>query len=174
MTTIINFFGAPSSGKSTISSGLFYEMKLQNYSVEMIVEHAKEEIYKGGDLSISLDPLKLVSEQYHRQYRLKNKVDYIITDSPLILAIAYQPDDYFQHFQELVFELHASFDNINFFLPLNEEDHSKEGRIHSLEESLFKENQIQMLLEGIDYKMLLNGPEKMPDKILREIESENY
>ena len=33
MTKIINLYGAPGSGKSTISSGLFYHMKMVELNV---------------------------------------------------------------------------------------------------------------------------------------------
>lgn len=41
----INIFGGPGVGKSTISSGLFYQMKTRGYKVEFISEYAKDLTY---------------------------------------------------------------------------------------------------------------------------------
>ena len=38
MTKVINLFGGPGAGKSTIASGLFYHMKIAGYNVEMTGE----------------------------------------------------------------------------------------------------------------------------------------
>ena len=42
---VINFFGAPGSGKSTIAAGLFFEMKMKQMNVELVTEFAKELCY---------------------------------------------------------------------------------------------------------------------------------
>ena len=39
---VINFFGPPGTGKSTVASGLFNLMKVNGFSVEAINEFAKQ------------------------------------------------------------------------------------------------------------------------------------
>ena len=45
MTRVINLLGAPGAGKSTAAAGLFYRMKKEFLSVELVTEYAKDLIY---------------------------------------------------------------------------------------------------------------------------------
>lgn len=112
---IINLFGGPGTGKSTTSAGLFYHMKLNNISVELVTEFAKDLVWDNRSTD---DQIQILGEQYHRLWRLQNKVQYVVTDSPLFLSVIYgeiyMPQ--WQHFAPFVNELVNSFSNINVFL----------------------------------------------------------
>ena len=43
---VINLYGGPGCGKSTVSSGLFYKMKSEGYCVEYVSEYAKDLTYE--------------------------------------------------------------------------------------------------------------------------------
>jgi adenylate kinase family enzyme len=88
LTLVINFFGGPGSGKSTLATGLFSEMKRANLSVEYVSEYAKDVTWEETNKLLD-NQLHIFSEQFRRQWRLKNKVDYIVTDSPLLLSSIY-------------------------------------------------------------------------------------
>ena len=47
MTKVINLFGGPGAGKSTIAAGLFYNMKIAGYNVERADEWIKDKVYEG-------------------------------------------------------------------------------------------------------------------------------
>lgn len=115
MTTIINLAAGPGAGKSTCAADLFALMKWNKFNVELITEGAKERVWEEHH-SIMRDQLALFAEQNRRQNRLLGKVDYVITDSPLLLTIAYQPKDYYSNFEPFVREVWNSYDNINFML----------------------------------------------------------
>lgn len=63
MTKIINLFGGPGVGKSTIASGLFYYMKIAGYNVEAPQEWCKQKVYEGTKYplktSSTLMPVKI-------------------------------------------------------------------------------------------------------------------
>ena len=46
MTKIINLYGAPGSGKSTIASGLFFHMKMAGLNVELASEYIKSKVFE--------------------------------------------------------------------------------------------------------------------------------
>ena len=89
MTKVINFYGGPGSGKSTQASGLFYKMKAAGYSVELVNEFAKECVWE-GNVPMLKDQLWVLAHQHRKLVRLRDKVDYIITDSPVLLSIVYR------------------------------------------------------------------------------------
>lgn len=46
MIKVINIFGAPGCGKSTTAAGLFWRMKCDDMSVELVSEYAKACVFE--------------------------------------------------------------------------------------------------------------------------------
>lgn len=88
MTTIINLYGGPSAGKSTASAFLYYKCKVGGYNTELVREYVKEWAYEARYISI-YDQLYILGKQSRKESFLYGKVDYIITDSPVMLAAYY-------------------------------------------------------------------------------------
>ena len=118
-TKVINFYGGPGSGKSTQASGLFYKMKAQGYSVELVNEFAKECVWE-GNVPMLKDQLWVLAHQHRKLVRLRDKVDYIITDSPVLLSIVYRNvydgPMYTEVMDHLALECYHLYDNINIVL----------------------------------------------------------
>ena len=142
---VINIFGGPAAGKSTISAGLFHFMKCAGLNVELVTEYAKEMIYENRT-NIMDDQLYVFAKQYRRIARLKDHVDYVITDSPILLAAAYTKAGYYKSLKPLIFETFGSFDNINIVLKRHIEQYKQDGRIQNQQEALQKDVLIQELL----------------------------
>lgn len=88
-TTVINLFAGPGAGKSTTAAGLFYLMKCKDLKVELVTEYAKELAYDGLLNGTAQQQYEIFDEQYARMKRLQGKVDYIITDSPILMQFMY-------------------------------------------------------------------------------------
>jgi len=138
---IINLFGGPGIGKSTIAAGLFYQMKIQGYSVELITEYAKELVYEGRYNILEADQLYIFAKQHRKIYRLISEVDYIITDSPMLMQPVYlklmeSPSYNTTLLKNLIVDTYYRYNNINIMLIRREEDTYQEGgRRETLEES---------------------------------------
>ena len=111
-TKCLNLFAGPGSGKSSIGTGVFSLLKLHLISSEFTGEYAKTLAWEGR-LSMKVNSLKIFAEQHHRQFILDEKVDVIVTDSPLLLQCAYVDDIWYQN---LCVKLHHDFDNKNYYL----------------------------------------------------------
>jgi len=125
---VINLLGGPGCGKSTTASGLFYYMKLKGLKVELVREYVKDAVYE--DRKIFDDQVYIFAKQNRRQAILKNKVDWIITDSPLILSAVYAPVNYYNSFSNLCLEAFNEYDNYNFMLN-RVKKYSTIGRFHT-------------------------------------------
>lgn len=112
---VINLWGSPGSGKSTTAAGLFHKMKMADYNVELINEFAKDVVWEGRQYLLA-DQLYIAAKQNRKLERLRGKVDYCITDSPLLLCLAYKPENYYNLFDDFVKEVWDSYDNINFLI----------------------------------------------------------
>ena len=96
-TKVVNFFAPPGSGKSTTAAGTFFKMKLLGLNVELVTEFAKDMCWAGRHQEM-YNQVYIISKQFHKMYRLIGQVDYIITDSPLLLGLIYKPDNYHNYY----------------------------------------------------------------------------
>lgn len=161
---LINIFGAPSSGKSTISAGLFSFMKLNGMNVELVTEVAKDFVWEQRKQCLS-DQLYVSALQNHRLERLRDKVDWAITDSPLLLSLIYAPCGYYKNFKPLILEIFESYDSLNIYLN-RVKPYSQIGRMQNEKESdeialLIKEKLISYNVKFIE----IDGDENAPKKI---------
>ena len=145
MTHYINLYGGPGTGKSTTAAGLFHYMKLMGVKCELITEFAKDLAYEDRTHH---DQLLIFAEQYARMARVKGKVDYAITDSPLLLSHIYASGTHWEniHFHELVRYANEHL-GIHYHVMLKRvKPYERYGR--------FQTEQQALELDGIIYKML--------------------
>lgn len=154
LTTIINIFGGPGIGKSGVAAGLYSKMKANHMSVELVTEVAKDYVWEERLNVLTHDQIIIFAEQHRRMDRLRDRVDYIVTDCPILLCIPYVPPNayYKDLLVPLMVECALSFDNFNVILERNEESHTDLGRYHSLDESKQKDLEIMTIVNHYDPK----------------------
>lgn len=113
ITTVVNLFGGPGSGKTTTAAGLFAELKARGHNVEFAHEYAKELCWEKNPRIAH--QLSIFAEQSWRIQRLDSQVEFVITDSPLLLSLVYG-----QHmpvaFHSLVMTEHKQKPSFNVFI----------------------------------------------------------
>lgn len=148
-TKVINLVGGPGSGKSTVAAGLFYEMKKRGIKCEIVFEYSKEKVWEESFHTMD-DEIYLFAKQNHRQWRLRGKVDYIITDHCLLNSIIYDVEKS-KPFKNLILNEFNKFDNINFFIQ-REGEYETIGRVETEAQSkkldakikkLFTDNELE-------------------------------
>ncbi len=88
-TKVISLFGGSGLGKSTLAAGLFYQMKMQGLHTELVREYVKQWAWDNIKVG-KFDQIYLTGKQAKAESRLYNKVDYIVTDSPILLSPIYE------------------------------------------------------------------------------------
>jgi len=165
---VINLFGGPGSGKSTTAAGTFFKMKSKGGfgKVELVTEFAKDMVYAGRLKELEGNQLYITAKQYHRMERLRDQVDYIITDSPIVQGIIHTPANYFKSFESLLLELHNSFDSINIILNRTKE-YKEYGRVQTEEEARRLDFGIRRFFNTNKIiHSVVDGDENAPDVIL--------
>lgn len=151
---VINLIGGPGCGKSTTAADLYSLMKKSGQSVELVTEVAKDYVW---DESYKLlrDQIFIFGQQYHNQWRLRDRVDWVITDSPLLLNLYYSSDRS-ETFFKLIVEKFYDFDNLVYFIDRGVSEFSQEGRVHTYEQSIKADSDIKELLTsyGIPFEIV--------------------
>jgi len=150
---VINFFGGAGVGKSTHAAGLFYHMKSRGYNVELINEYAKQMVWEGHS-EVMRDQFYLAANQHRQMIRLDGKVDYCITDSPMLLNIVYRDmygePLYSDTLDKLVLECHRRYENINIVMKRPQANSFKqEGRLQDYIQSCVVDERIERVLDSI-------------------------
>jgi hypothetical protein len=92
MTTIINFWGGPGSGKSIAAAQAYIDLSKLGYGVELIREYIKDWVWEDRK-RFTLDQTYIMGKQMRREQVCLGQVDYIATDSPVWLSAFY--DEYY-------------------------------------------------------------------------------
>ena len=153
MTVVINFFGQPGAGKSTHAANLFAHMKRKGINCELVTEYAKRVTW-GGTQNILQNQLYVFAKQHNTQFWLKDKVDFIITDSPLLMSLHYGAAEG-ETFKKIVREKSGEFHNVNFFVKRTKA-YNPLGRNQTEDESNTIGEQMQSLLtrESVAYTII--------------------
>ena len=155
-TLTLNLFGGPGIGKSTVANGVFTLLKMHGVNCEITPEFAKDLTWENRMKTMS-NQRYIFGKQYHRQWRVRDDVDVIISDSPLLLSLHYQPEHYGDSFSQEVIEAWNEFDNLNFLLKRVKE-YKTEGRIQTLEEAIKIDNDLELLLNHVrEYYIKIPG-----------------
>lgn len=154
MTRVVNFHGGPGAGKSTVKAGVFYLLKIAGYRVAQVEEYATELSVEAAWDKLT-DQRGVLMEQNARLRRWVGKVDFILSDSPLILSSLYAPTEFdTPGFHTLVRQTFDSYDNVNVWLRRPQSAYQLYGRHHSEAEAIQLDARLRNLLgEGfIDFE----------------------
>ena len=155
---VINLFGPPGVGKSTVAAETFSMLKKKGVEVELCTEFAKSLVWEGRSATLQ-DNLYVFSKQNAMLVQLaRNGIDYAVTDSPLPICLAYTREGYYQHFRSLVMEVFHDYKNINFYLSATHR-YSRVGRIQNEEESRMVDKRLREILneEKIEFVELASN-----------------
>ena len=138
-------------------------MKKQNHKVELITEFAKDCVYEKQFDILNTDQLYILAQQNRRIQRIlysNEHIDFVITDSPLLLNIVYgKLNNYFfsaEPFNNMCHSLFNQYNNINILLDRSNIKFDPDGRVQKTEDEAIKiDNLIKNLLNSCGYKYTL-------------------
>ena len=88
-TKVINFFSGSGTGKSTIAAAIYAELKIRSAHAELAREYIKKWAWEKR-VPGKFDQIYIFGHQSNEEGRLYEKVDYIVSDSPLLLVPFYE------------------------------------------------------------------------------------
>lgn len=171
---VVNLFGAPGAGKSTGAAYVFSQLKMRGINAELVTEFAKDKVWEGSQ-AVFQNQAYIFGKQYFRISRLQNKVDVVITDSPILLSTFYNNDKTIStEFDALVTKVFSSYENLNVFID-RVKQYNPAGRFQTEEESNALSKELLAFLEEREvnckrYTGSIAGYELLVADILKELE----
>ncbi len=87
-TAVINFYAGPGAGKSTSSAFVYSALKNKGFNAELVREYVKDWAYEDRKVGV-YDQMYLLGKQVRKESMLLDKVQVIVTDSPVYLCAYY-------------------------------------------------------------------------------------
>jgi hypothetical protein len=174
-TLVVNLYGGPGSGKSTMRAGVFERLKNLGYNVEEATEYAKDKTWEQNRVVLR-NQIYVFGKQHFRISRLLGNVQIVVTDSPLLLSL-YYGRNLGKEFDNLVVSEYRKMWNLDIFVKRTK-PYNPAGRGQTEEEAKEIDKWIKEVLPdyGIDF-VEFDGDQKEYDTVvsfvLGFLESEN-
>ena len=133
---VVNLFGAPGAGKSTIAAQIFFLLKTYGVNAELVTEFAKDKTWEHNLKALGVQEY-VFGKQSYRLARCRDDVEVIVTDSPLPLSIIYNHNEALDkdgHFSQVVLNIFNTYNNCNYVLK-RVKPYNPKGRNQTEEES---------------------------------------
>lgn len=154
---VVNLYGGPSIGKSTLAPDVFRLLKRAGIETEIPPEVAKIRAQRNDTVFLG-DQLAVFGETQHQLNMARRSGALVaVVDSPILLSLIYQPADYLKSFPALVREVHDQFTSLNYVLRRDPvRAYSNVGRVHTEPEAIKIDTQIVNMLEeqGVNYRLV--------------------
>lgn len=161
-------FAGPGCGKSTLRAHVFAELKWRGIDCEEAPEFAKDLTWEERFKVLSDNQDYVFGKQLHRIARLSDKVDVVITDSPIVFSIIYDRTNDIDFHRHIIRRFNQ-FNNLNYYIERCK-PYNYNGRSQTLEQAIEIDNKIkQFLIDwNIDYRTV-SGTRESVDVIVNDI-----
>jgi len=169
---VVNLYGGPGAGKSTLASDIFVKLKRNGIRCELVSEFAKDLTWDESYKTLQ-NQVFIFANQLQRLWRLRTKVDVAIMDSPLLLTIPYD-STHSENFLNLVYEKYSEYQNLDYMVKRvipYEETGRKETELQAIEIDEAMEDILSQF--GLLYTTILPDEEstqKIVDEVIMKLD----
>lgn len=170
---VVNLIGGPGCGKSIMAAKLFEKLKLKYISCDISMEYIKRKLREKA-LKVIESQIYIFGKQQFQLFTMKDEVQVIITDSPLILSSIYDKTNC-PHLKALVLKEFKSYRNLTYFIERDENvEYEQEGRYQDLKGAKKVDKKVRKFMDDhkIPYKVIKGIGKKSRKFILEDIKKE--
>lgn len=131
---LVNLYGAPGAGKSTGAAYIFSKLKMKGINAELVTEFAKDKAWEESK-AVFKNQAYIFGKQYFRITKCEDKVDVIVTDSPLLNSVIYNNNKVLgESFNQMVRNVANSYNSMNYYIR-RVKPYNPNGRLQTEQES---------------------------------------
>ena len=153
----VNFYAGPGTGKSTTACDVFAKLKNKviheklDIQVELVQEYVKSWAWEGRKPK-GFDQVYICAQQMRKEeIPLRNGVDVVVTDSPLLMQCAYARkygNSYWEALTECVRHFERVYPSIHILLDRGDRPYVAKGRYESHEQAKSMDAYIKDVLDS--------------------------
>lgn len=170
-TLFVSLIGGPGTGKSILSKELFAAIKRKYITCEESPEYIKKKLREQA-LKAVQSQIYIFAKQQFQQFTLKNTVEVVVTDSPILLSPIYD-ETKCKHLRELALNEYKKYNNLMYYIERDSNaSYEQEGRYQDLDGAKKVDMKIKRFLKlyKIKYKVVSGiGPDSLKT-IINDIE----
>jgi len=155
----INLYAGPCAGKSTIAAHVFSHFRAKQVNIELVTEYVKSWAYEERKIT-SYDQLYLLAKQLRQEdLILRNGVDLIVTDSPILLSACYAQKYGFPSvsaLREIAAEFEKTYPSLNIFIERGRTPYNQSGRYETYEQAVEMDAAIEKTIFAAGVKELFS------------------
>jgi nicotinamide riboside kinase len=154
-TIVVNIIGGPGTGKSILSADIFSELKRRGITCDVSWEYIKRKIRERA-VKVVESQIYLFGKQQFQLFTMKDEVDVVITDSPLLLNSVYDKSSC-NELKNLVLKEYNKYDNLLYLIERDMSvEYETEGRYQDLDGAKKIDNKVKKFLadNNIEYKII--------------------
>lgn len=156
----ICFYGGPGCGKSTMASRIFADLKIRNYSIELVHEYIKKWAYMKR-VPKSFDQVYIFAQQLHSEDLIfQSGVEHIVTDSPLFMQPFYSKTynfDFWDNLMLIARKYEEKQPSLNIFLERAVE-YQQNGRYENADQALDRDQKMREFLQEQEVPFVVFKP----------------
>lgn len=160
---VVNLIGGPGTGKSILAANIFSSVKLQGITCDVSWEYIKRKIREKAH-KVTLSQIYLFGKQQFQLFTLKDEVDVVVTDSPLLLNPIYDTEEC-PLLKALVLQEYNKYNNLLYFIERDLSiEYETEGRYQDLIGAKLVDEKVKKFLRDnkIPYKSITGiGPDSL-------------
>lgn len=147
---IVNLYAGPGTGKSTTAAALFAELKYRGHNTELVTEFAKDAAWENRGKKFFRAQEYILGEQSFRLSRVASEVEFVVTDSPILLTRVYREPSYLPALDDLALQVYQRYDNLDVFLVRSaDKPFNPKGRNQTEDEAQELDTKIFEMLRGV-------------------------
>lgn len=150
----ICLYGGSGLGKSIVAAQAFAELKKIHLNIELITEVVKPLAIQ-KQFPKSFDQFAILGEQISKEDKLLPYIDYIITDSPVLLNAAYSKYyncPFWRQCEEVALQFEEQYKGLHILLTREGLPYDQSGRYQNEEQAKEMDENIKQLLDRhLDY-----------------------
>jgi hypothetical protein len=156
-TIILNFFGGPGVGKTIIASDAFSALKRNFIKCDQSPEYIKGKLREKA-MKVVQNQIYIFGKQQFKLFSLKDDLDVIVTDSPILLSAIYDGNKC-PYLKALILNEFGKYRNINYYIQRDVNvPYEQEGRYQDEHGAKLVDESVKVFLDenSVQYD-ILNG-----------------